>query len=214
MTNIAKRLFDLVLSTILAIGAAPVAGAVALALWCTQGTVIFRQIRPGLYARPFVLYKFCSMNSARDKYGELLPDEQRLTHIGSLVRSLSLDELPQLWNVFKGDMSLVGPRPLLMEYLVRYSTEQSRRHHVRPGITGWAQVHGRNSLGWDERFALDVWYVDNRSLWLDLKILWMTAFLVIRRSGISSPGQATMERFMGSRGEVQPPDGTGAHTLD
>jgi sugar transferase EpsL len=193
-----KRVFDIVFSFLMGIVIVPVAAVVVVSLWFAQRKVLFRQLRPGLHGVPFTLYKFCSMSDARDKNGALLPDELRLTKIGSLVRSLSLDELPQLWNVFKGEMSLVGPRPLLMEYLSRYTPEQARRHEVQPGITGWAQVNGRNALSWNEKFTLDVWYVDHRSISLDLYILWLTFLKVIRRSGISSQGHATMQKFMGS----------------
>jgi len=159
----------------------------------------FRQVRPGLHGRPFEMVKFRSMTDARGLGGALLPDADRLTPFGQFLRSSSLDELPGLWNVFKGDMSLVGPRPLLMEYLPLYSPEQARRHEVRPGITGWAQVNGRNALGWDDKFKLDVWYVDHRSLWLDIKILWLTVKKVLVRDGISAAGEATMPRFTGSK---------------
>lgn len=151
-----------------------------------------------MYGQPFILRKFRSMSDVRDGQGELLPDDQRMGDFGRFVRRSSLDELPQLWNVLKGDMSLVGPRPLLMEYLPLYSQEQARRHEVRPGITGWAQVNGRNAISWEDRLALDVWYVDHRSLWLDLKILAMTISRVFRRSGISQPGHETMPKFRGS----------------
>ncbi len=169
--------------------------------------VLFRQLRPGFRGHPFELCKFRSMSDARDEKGDLLPDAERLGSFGRLLRRSSLDELPQLWNVLKGDMSLVGPRPLLMEYLPFYSKEQVRRHEVRPGITGWAQVNGRNAISWEERLALDVWYVDHRSLWLDLKILAMTMSRVFRRSGISQPGHETMPKFRGSpvrADQVQP----------
>ena len=158
----------------------------------------FRQVRPGLHGKPFEMVKFRSMTDARGPDGALLPDADRLTPFGRLLRSSSLDELPGLWNVLKGDMSLVGPSPLLVEYLPLYSPTQARRHEVRPGITGWAQVNGRNALGWEEKFALDVWYVDHRSLWLDLKILWLTVKKVLVRDGISAAGEATMARFTGS----------------
>lgn len=157
----------------------------------------FRQVRPGLHGRPFEMVKFRSMTDARGPDGALLPDADRLTPFGRFLRSSSLDELPGLWNVLKGDMSLVGPRPLLMEYLPLYSPEQARRHEVRPGITGWAQVNGRNAIGWDDKFKLDVWYVDHRSLWLDTKILWLTVKKVLVRDGISAAGEATMARFTG-----------------
>ena len=157
----------------------------------------FRQVRPGLHGRPFEMLKFRSMTDARGPDGALLPDADRLTPFGRFLRSSSLDELPGLWNVLKGDMSLVGPRPLLVEYLPLYSPEQARRHEVRPGITGWAQVNGRNAIGWDDKFKLDVWYVDHRSLWLDLRILWLTVRKVLVRDGISAAGEATMARFTG-----------------
>ncbi len=161
----------------------------------------FRQIRPGLDGKPFQMIKFRTMTDARGADAQLLPDEKRLTPFGRFLRASSLDELPELWNVLKGDMSLVGPRPLLMDYLPLYSAEQSRRHQVRPGITGWAQINGRNALSWDEKFKLDVWYVDNQSLWLDIKILWLTVRKVVVRDGISAAGEATMPRFTGSRME-------------
>ncbi len=161
--------------------------------------VLFRQVRPGLGGHPFEMVKFRSMTDGRDINGELLPDAQRLTQFGRFLRASSLDELPELWNVLKGEMSLVGPRPLLMEYLPLYSAEQSRRHEVRPGITGWAQVNGRNAISWQEKFALDIWYVDNRSLWLDLRILWLTVRKVLIRDGISAAGEATMARFEGDK---------------
>lgn len=159
--------------------------------------VLFRQRRPGLNGTPFEMIKFRTMTNARDQTGKLLPDADRLTSFGHFLRSSSADELPELWNVLKGDMSLVGPRPLLMEYLPLYSATQARRHEVRPGITGWAQVNGRNSLSWDDKFRLDVWYVDHRSLWLDLKILWLTVRRVLKRDGISAAGEVTMTKFTG-----------------
>ncbi len=158
----------------------------------------FRQVRPGLHGQPFEMVKFRSMTDARGPDRALLPDAERLTPFGRVLRASSLDELPGLWNVLKGDMSLVGPRPLLMEYLPLYSPEQARRHEVRPGITGWAQVNGRNALGWDDKFKLDVWYVDHRSLWLDIKILWLTVKKVLVRDGISAAGEATMPVFKGT----------------
>ena len=160
--------------------------------------VFFRQPRPGLRGLPFTLLKFRTMTNARDESGRPLPDAARLTPFGLFLRATSLDELPELWNVVRGDMSLVGPRPLLTQYLARYTTEQSRRHDVRPGITGWAQVNGRNALTWEERFRLDVWYVDHLSCWLDLKILVLTPWKILLREGISAPGQATMDEFHGS----------------
>ena len=161
--------------------------------------VFFKQIRPGLHGRPFEMVKFRSMTDARGPDGQLLPDADRLTAFGRFLRASSLDELPGLWNVLRGDMSLVGPRPLLMEYLPLYSPEQARRHNVRPGITGWAQVNGRNALSWDDKFKLDVWYVDNRSLRLDMKILWLTVRKVLVREGISADGEATMSKFTGTQ---------------
>jgi len=191
-----KRVFDVVVSATALVVLAPVMGLIALAVWRTMGRpVLFRQVRPGLHGKPFIMYKFRTMRDLRDAEGKLLPDEARLTPFGRWLRSTSLDELPELLNVLRGEMSLVGPRPLLMEYLDRYTPEQARRHEVKPGITGWAQIHGRNNLSWDERFKLDVWYVDNWSLWLDLKILWRTLWMVLRREGISAQGHATMPRF-------------------
>lgn len=160
--------------------------------------VFFRQTRPGLGGLPFKMVKFRTMTDARRPDGQLLPDADRLTPFGRFLRTSSLDELPELWNVIKGDMSLVGPRPLLMEYLPLYSPEQARRHEARPGITGWAQVNGRNTLNWEDKFKLDVWYVNNRTLWLDIKILWLTVRKVVVREGISAAGEATMSKFRGS----------------
>jgi lipopolysaccharide/colanic/teichoic acid biosynthesis glycosyltransferase len=161
--------------------------------------VLFRQVRPGLQGRPFTMVKFRTMTDERGPDGALLPDAQRLTPFGRFLRASSLDELPGLWNVLKGEMSLVGPRPLLMEYLPLYTPEQARRHEVRPGITGWAQINGRNAISWADKFALDVWYVDHRSLWLDVKILWRTVRKVLVRDGISAAGEATMSKFTGSK---------------
>lgn len=160
--------------------------------------VLFRQTRPGLRGKPFQMIKFRTMRDAIDTDGRPLPDAERLTDLGRFLRASSLDELPELWNVLKGEMSLVGPRPLLMEYLPLYSPEQARRHEVRPGVTGWAQVNGRNAISWDEKFALDVWYVDNRNLWLDLTIILLTIRRVIKRDGISAAGEATMSKFTGN----------------
>ena len=191
-----KRVFDVVVSAVALTVLAPVMGLTALAVWRTMGRpVLFRQARPGLHGKPFVMYKFRTMRDLRDAGGNLLPDEARLTPFGRWLRATSLDELPELVNVLRGEMSLVGPRPLLMEYLERYTPEQARRHEVKPGITGWAQIHGRNNLSWEERLRLDVWYVDHWSLWLDLKILWRTLWMVLRREGISAQGHATMPRF-------------------
>ncbi len=194
-----KRCFDFSVALGLLIAISPLLGLLALAVrWKLGAPVLFAQTRPGLQGRPFAFYKLRTMTDARDAAGELLPDAARLTPFGGLMRKLSLDELPQLVNVLKGDMSLVGPRPLLMEYLPLYSERQARRHAVRPGITGWAQVNGRNALDWDERFEYDIWYVDHRSFWLDLKIIAMTGWRVLRPQGISQPGQATMSKFTGS----------------
>ena len=161
------------------------------------GPIFFRQVRPGLHGKPFEMIKFRTMSDERDTKGNILPDEHRITVFGSFLRASSLDELPELWNVLIGDMSLVGPRPLLMQYLPLYSKEQSRRHDVKPGITGWAQVNGRNLIGWEERFKLDVWYVDNKNLVLDLKIIWRTFLMVLNRNGVSPTGSLTMPPFMG-----------------
>ena len=160
--------------------------------------VFFTQVRPGLNGKPFRMVKLRSMTDERSPNGELLPDAERLTRFGALLRSTSLDELPELWNVLKGEMSLVGPRPLLMEYLPLYTPEQARRHDVHPGITGWAQVNGRNAISWEEKFALDVWYVENQSLWLDIKILWLTVRKVLVRDGISAAGEVTASKFTGA----------------
>lgn len=177
----------------------PVLVLIAFVIWRQMGApVLFRQTRPGLNGRPFQMIKFRTMLNATDLQGNPLPDAQRLTPLGRFLRSSSLDELPGLWNVVKGDMSLVGPRPLLMDYLPLYSDEQARRHDVRPGITGWAQVNGRNAISWEEKFALDVWYVDNHNILLDLKIIWLTIRKVLVREGISAEGEATMTKFTGS----------------
>jgi sugar transferase EpsL len=177
----------------------PVVIVVALLVRLQMGRpVFFRQVRPGYKAKLFALLKFRTMNSARDDHGRLLPDEKRLTKFGRLLRRCSVDELPQLWNVLRGEMSLVGPRPLLMQYLDRYSPEQARRHEVKPGVTGWAQVNGRNALSWEERFQLDVWYVDHRSFWLDVKVIAKTITKVFLREGISQNGHATMPEFIGN----------------
>jgi lipopolysaccharide/colanic/teichoic acid biosynthesis glycosyltransferase len=194
-----KRLADIFISCSALVVLSPVLGACALAVRRSVGSpVLFRQERPGLHGRPFKMVKFRTMRDATDEQGNPLPDSERLTRVGQFLRSTSLDELPELWNVLRGDMSLVGPRPLLMEYLPLYSPEQARRHDVRPGVTGWAQINGRNALSWEEKFALDVWYVDNRSFLLDVKILLLTIKKVIVREGISQEGQATMEKFRGT----------------
>lgn len=196
---ITRRLFDITASTLGLLLIWPLVLVLALLVRiCLGSPVLFYQQRPGLNGRPFQMYKFRTMTDERDPDGTLLPDADRLTPLGRFLRASSLDELPELINVLKGEMSLVGPRPLLMEYLPLYTPEQARRHEVRPGITGWAQVNGRNAISWEEKFKLDVWYVDNHSLLLDLKILWMTFIKVFKREGISQQGQATMEKFVGS----------------
>jgi sugar transferase EpsL len=193
-----KRAFDVVGSTLLLVLLSPVIGAVALVVRIRMGRpVLFRQVRPGRGGRPFTVLKFRTMTEQRDANGDLLPDDARLTGIGRLLRRTSLDELPELVNVLAGEMSLVGPRPLLMEYLPRYTPEQMRRHDVRPGITGWTQVNGRNALTWDDKFALDVWYVEHQSLRLDLDILGRTVRQVLTGRGVSAPGRATTEVFGG-----------------
>jgi len=194
-----KRGFDLSMALLLLLVLSPLLALLALAVrWKLGRPVLFAQTRPGLHGVPFRFYKFRTMTDARDATGELRVDAARLTPLGELMRKLSLDELPQLVNVLRGDMSLVGPRPLLMEYLPLYSERQARRHAVRPGITGWAQVNGRNTLNWEERFELDLWYVDHQSLLLDLKIIAMTAWRMLRPQGIAQPGQVTMSKFTGS----------------
>lgn len=196
---IAKRVFDLVVGGTISILLFPVFVMVGLLVRLKLGKpVFFRQQRPGLHGRPFMLYKFRTMTDACDAEGRLLPDAARMTAFGRFLRSTSLDELPELFNVLKGEMSLVGPRPLLMKYLPRYTPEQMRRHEVKPGITGWAQVNGRNALSWEQKFAMDVWYVDNYSLGLDMRVLIKTLWVALRREGISQPGVATMQEFMGS----------------
>ncbi|WP_342508567.1 sugar transferase [Sporosarcina sp. FSL K6-2383] len=196
-----KRLFDFIVSFLTLIILSPFIGITALLIHLKIGSpVLFKQERPGLKGKSFFVYKFRSMTDERDEHGELLPDDVRLTSFGKVIRKLSLDELPQLWNVLKGDMSFVGPRPLLVEYLPLYNERQARRHDVRPGITGWAQVNGRNAISWEEKFELDVWYVENHSFWLDIKILFMTVMKVFKSEGISQNGQATMTKFEGNRG--------------
>ena len=205
---LAKRFLDGVVAACLLILCAPLLAGVAVAIAVTLGApVLFRQRRPGRGGAPFTVLKFRSMRDARGLDDALLPDSARLTRFGRFLRSTSLDELPQLWNVLRGDLSLVGPRPLLMAYLPRYSPEQARRHEVLPGITGWAQINGRNSISWEHKFALDVWYVDHWSLWLDVKILLITASRVLGRGGVSSSGHATMPEFTGSAGGGDPRSG-------
>jgi lipopolysaccharide/colanic/teichoic acid biosynthesis glycosyltransferase len=195
-----KRFFDLVASALGLVALAPVFVVVAFLIRRKLGSpVFFRQTRPGLSGKPFEMIKFRTMLDATDKHGNPLPDDQRMTPFGSFLRATSLDELPELWNVLKGDMSLVGPRPLLMEYLPLYLKEQYRRHEARPGVTGWAQVNGRNAISWEDKFKLDVWYVDNQSFWLDLKILFLTVKKVLVRDGISGEGEVTMSKFTGTK---------------
>jgi len=202
LARFTKRLIDIAFATVgLTLLSLPLF-FIALVIWRELGCpVLFSQRRPGLNGKPFTMYKLRTMREARGTDGTPLPDEQRLTELGRFIRSTSLDEFPALWNVLRGDMSLVGPRPLLMEYLPLYSSHQARRHEVRPGITGWAQVNGRNLLSWEEKFDLDVWYVDHWSIWLDTKILLMTVARVLRRDGINASGSATMPKFTGSAGK-------------
>lgn len=193
-----KRLFDFLLTLLGLVIISPILLLSILLVRIKIGKpVLFIQERPGCHGKLFRIYKFRTMTDKKDADGNLLPDRERLIPAGQFLRSTSLDELPELINVLKGDMSLVGPRPLLKEYLERYTPEQARRHNVRPGITGWAQVNGRNSLSWEEKFKLDIWYVDNRSLWLDIKILFLTLWKTVKRENISQDGQATMSKFMG-----------------
>jgi lipopolysaccharide/colanic/teichoic acid biosynthesis glycosyltransferase len=199
LARICKRSIDVFGAAFVLLLLAPVIGAAAVLIRLSMGSpVLFRQRRPGLGGRPFDMFKFRTMLDSRDVQGRLLPDDRRLTRLGRFLRRASLDELPGLFNVLRGDMSLVGPRPLLMQYVERYTPEQARRHEVKPGITGWAQVHGRNALSWEEKFALDVWYVDHWSLLLDLRILAATVWKVVRREGISAADHATMPEFTGS----------------
>jgi len=193
-----KRFFDVMMSLVLIIAFFPIFVLLVLVIRFKLGApVLYKQVRPGLNGKPFEMVKFRSMSNTKDADGNALPDEQRLSSFGKFLRSTSLDELPELWNIFRGDMSFVGPRPLLMEYLPLYSPEQLRRHDVRPGITGWAQVNGRNSISWPERFKLDLWYVDNQSVLHDVRILLKTVYKVLSREGISADGQATMQKFTG-----------------
>lgn len=195
-----KRAIDIAGASIGLIVLSPVLAFAAVAVLISIGRpILFRQVRPGLNEQPFTMLKFRTMSDARDLSGDLLYDGDRLTRVGRALRANSIDELPELWNVLKGEMSLVGPRPLLMAYLGRYTAEQARRHHVKPGVTGWAQINGRNALSWDEKFKLDVWYVDNRSIWLDLRILAATVMHVVRRTGINSAESATMPEFIGGK---------------
>ena len=197
-----SRMFDVSVALVSLVVLLPLMFLLSVFILFKIGTpVFFTQVRPGLHGRSFKMIKFRTMRDAYDTDGNPLPDEQRLTKFGNFLRATSLDELPELWNVLKGDMSLVGPRPLLMEYLDLYTPEQARRHEVRPGVTGWAQVNGRNAISWEEKFKLDVWYVDNRTFWLDIKILCLTIKKVFVREGISADGHVTIERFKGSKNE-------------
>ena len=195
-----KRLIDITASSAALVALSPVLAVTAYKVKKDLGSpVLFKQTRPGLNGKPFEMIKFRTMKDATDSDGNLLPDSERLTPFGQKLRSTSIDELPELWNVLKGDMSLVGPRPLLMEYLPLYNSEQARRHNVRPGVTGYAQVNGRNAISWEQKFALDTWYVDNQSLWLDFKILAKTVKQVLIKDGISAEGEATMSKFTGNQ---------------
>ena len=197
-----KNLFDKALALFLIILFSPIYIVVSLLIFFKMGSpILFRQKRPGYKEKIFGIYKFRTMTNEKDANGNLLPDNKRLIGIGKFIRSTSLDELPQLFNVLKGDMSFVGPRPLLEEYLPLYNEKQKRRHDVKPGITGWAQVNGRNAISWEQKFDYDVWYVDNQSFWLDIKILWLTFLKVVKRSDISSGTSSTMEKFTGSKNE-------------
>lgn len=194
-----KRLLDIIIASIALILLSPLYALVAYKVKKNLGSpVLFRQVRPGLHGKPFEMIKFRTMKDAVDEQGNPLPDSERLTPFGQMLRSTSLDEMPELWNVIKGDMSIVGPRPLLMEYLPLYSPEQAKRHDVRPGMTGHAQVNGRNAIGWEEKFKLDTWYVENRSTWLDFKIMFKTVHKVIAKDDISAEGEATMTKFTGT----------------
>jgi sugar transferase EpsL len=197
---LSKRAFDLLVTIMGLIVILPLLFVISLLVWIFLGTpVLFLQERPGYKGKPFLTYKFRTMTNRCGPDGNLLPDAERLTAFGRFLRSTSLDDLPQLWNVLRGEMSLVGPRPLLMRYLERYTPEQMRRHDVFPGMTGWAQIHGRNALDWEEKFRLDVWYVDHRSFWLDIQILFLTVGKVFTREGISQPGHVTAEEFKGNK---------------
>jgi lipopolysaccharide/colanic/teichoic acid biosynthesis glycosyltransferase len=200
-----KRAFDITVSATALVVLSPLLAALWILVALKLGRpALFRQVRPGLGGRPFILLKFRTMTEARGPDGALLPDDVRLARFGRILRATSLDELPELWNILRGDMSLVGPRPLLVDYLPLYSPEQARRHEVRPGLTGWAQINGRNAISWEQKFAYDVWYVDNRTFWLDLRILFATALKVLRRQGVSAEGEATMPRFRGAIQEDEP----------
>ena len=202
LLSLMKRIFDFIAALLgLIVLAIPLLVLIIFIRKKIGSPVFFRQVRPGLKGRPFEMVKFRTMTDSKGADGQLLPDADRLTPFGRFLRSTSLDELPELWNVLKGDMSLVGPRPLLMEYLPLYTSEQARRHEAHPGVTGWAQINGRNAISWEDKFSLDVWYVDNQSLWLDIKILWLTVKKVLVRDGISAAGEATMSKFTGNKQE-------------
>lgn len=197
------RFFNVFVSSVALLLLSPLMILAAIAIAINMGTpVVFTQLRPGYKGKPFTIYKFRTMRDANDENGNPLPDAERMTALGNFLRKSSIDELPELFNILKGEMALVGPRPLRMDYLPRYSKEQARRHDVLPGVTGWAQINGRNSISWEEKFKLDVWYVENKNLWLDIKIIVMTAFKVFKRSDISAEGHATMPDFMGSQGKL------------
>lgn len=194
-----KRMFDLTLTVLALIVLFPLLFWVAVLIRVNLGSpIFFQQKRPGLNGKPFLIYKYRTMSDEKDENNVLLPDEQRLNTVGRFLRSTSFDELPELFNIIKGDMSIVGPRPLLMKYLDRYTPDQAKRHEVKPGLTGWAQINGRNSISWEEKFTLDVWYVENQSIWLDIKIFLMTIIKVFKREGINEPGKATMTEFIGT----------------
>jgi sugar transferase EpsL len=194
-----KRLLDLFMASLAVLILWPIVVTISSVVWLKLGLpIIFQQTRPGYLGQPFTIFKFRTMRNMYDENGNLLPDADRLERLGRFLRASSLDELPQLWNVFRGDMSFVGPRPLLTEYLSLYTPEQKRRHDTRPGITGWAQINGRNAVSWEEKLKLDVWYVDNQSFWLDIKILFLTAYVVLTRRGVSPKGADTMPKFKGA----------------
>jgi lipopolysaccharide/colanic/teichoic acid biosynthesis glycosyltransferase len=198
-TPFSKRLLDIIMSAIILILASPFLLLTAVLIFLSYGApIFFTHERPGKGGQPFKLIKFRSMRDARDQEGNILPDAERITRFGQFIRRTSIDELPEFYNVLRGDMSLVGPRPLLMQYLQRYSAEQARRHDVLPGVTGWAQINGRNAISWDDKFKYDLWYIDHWTFWLDIKIIFLTIWKVLKGDGISQPGRATMDEFMGN----------------
>lgn len=198
-TPFSKRLLDIILSAIILILASPLLFLTAVLIFLSYGApIFFKHERPGKDGLPFRLIKFRSMRDARDQEGNILPDAERITRFGQFIRRTSIDELPEFYNVLRGDMSLVGPRPLLMQYLQRYSAEQARRHDVLPGVTGWAQINGRNAISWDDKFKYDLWYIDHWTFWLDVKIIFLTIWKVLKGDGVSQPGRATMDEFMGN----------------